>query len=95
MSKFRLLFFFSFVNIYFANVDSYFLLYSMYFTSFEVSIMGLLCFQHVFSICIFLSATERHTYNNQSYQNSMATIDDNSVIPMLAKMRDTRKKKLA
>ena len=32
ISKFRLVFFFSFVNIYFANLDSYFLLQSMYFT---------------------------------------------------------------
>ena len=39
-------FFFSFVNIYFANLDSYFLLYSMYFTSFDLSIMFSTCFYY-------------------------------------------------
>ena len=38
--------FFSFVNIYFANLDSYFLLHSMYFTSFDLSIMFSTCFYY-------------------------------------------------
>ena len=46
ISKFRLVFFFSFVNIYFANLDSYFLLHSMYFTSFDLSIMFSTCFYY-------------------------------------------------
>ena len=45
-SKFRLVFFFSFVNIYFANLDSYFLLHSMYFTSFDLRIMFSTCFYY-------------------------------------------------
>ena len=38
--------FFSFVNIYFANLDSYFLLHSMYFTSFDLRIMFSTCFYY-------------------------------------------------
>ena len=38
--------FFSFVNIYFANLDSCFLLHSMYFTSFDLSIMFSTCFYY-------------------------------------------------
>ena len=38
--------FFSFVNIYFANLDSYFLLHSIYFTSFDLSIMFSTCFYY-------------------------------------------------
>ena len=48
-SDFKILthvFFFSFVNIYFVNLDSYFLLYSMYFTSFDLSIMFSICFYY-------------------------------------------------
>ena len=44
--KFRLVFFFSFVNICFANLDSYFLLHSVYFTSFDLRIMFSTCFYH-------------------------------------------------
>ena len=39
-------FFFSFVNICFANLDSYFLLHSVYFTSFDLRIMFSTCFYH-------------------------------------------------
>ena len=46
ISKFRLVFFFSFVNIYFANLDSFFLLHSMYFTSFDLRIMFSTCFYY-------------------------------------------------
>ena len=46
ISKLRLVFFVSFVNIYFANLDSYFLLHSMYFTSFDLSIMFSTCFYY-------------------------------------------------
>ena len=46
ISKFQLVFFVSFVNIYFANLDSYFLLHSMYFTSFDLSIMFSTCFYY-------------------------------------------------
>ena len=42
----RVFFFFSFVNICFANLDSYFLLDSVYFTSFDLRIMFLTCFYH-------------------------------------------------
>ena len=38
--------FFLFVNIYFANLDSCFLLHSMYFTSFDLSIMFSTCFYY-------------------------------------------------
>ena len=41
--------FFSFVNIYFANLDSYFLLHSMYFTSFDLRIMFSTCFYYRYS----------------------------------------------
>ena len=46
ISKLRLVFFVSFVNIYFANLDSYFLLHSMYFTSFDLRIMFSTCFYY-------------------------------------------------
>ena len=49
ISEFRLVFFFSFVNIYFANLDSYFLLHSMYFTSFDLRIMFSTCFYYRYS----------------------------------------------
>ena len=37
---------FSFVNIYFGNLDSCFLLYSLYFTSFDLRILFSTCFYH-------------------------------------------------
>ena len=40
------IFFFSFVNIYFANLDSYFLLHLVYFTSSDLCIMFSTCFYH-------------------------------------------------
>ena len=46
ISKFWLVFFFSLVNIYFANLDSCFLLHSMYLTSFDLSIMFSTCFYY-------------------------------------------------
>ena len=56
--------FFLFLNIYIsANLDSYFLLHSVYFTS----LTYVLCFQHVFTIGIILSATERHTCSSFRY----------------------------
>ena len=56
ISKFRLVFSFSFVNIYFANLDSYFYCIRCIL---QVS-TSVLCCQHVFTIGIILSATERH-----------------------------------
>ena len=44
--KISTFFFFSFVNISFANLDSYFLLHSMYFTSFDLRIMFSTCFYY-------------------------------------------------
>ena len=51
--------FFLFVNIYFANLDSCFLLHSMYFTRFGLSIMFSTCFYYRYN----LSATERHRHD--------------------------------
>ena len=54
--------FFLFLNIYIsANLDSYFLLHSVYFTS----LTYVLCFHHVFTIGIILSATERHKWSRK------------------------------
>ena len=51
--KFRLVFFFfSFVNICFANLDSYFSLHSVYFTSFDLRIMFSTCFYYRYNFVL-------------------------------------------
>ena len=57
-------FFFSFVNIYFVNLDSFF--YCIRFIL-QVSTY-VLCFQHVFTIGIILSATERHRWHSHEFK---------------------------
>ena len=54
-----LLIIFLFTKIYFVNHESYFVLHSMYFTI--IFLIYVLCFQHVFSTGMILSATECHT----------------------------------
>ena len=54
-----LLIIFVFMKIYFVNLESYFVLHSMYFTM--IFLIYVLCFQHVFSTGMILSATECHT----------------------------------
>ena len=55
--------FFSFLNIYFANLESYFLLHSMYFTSFHLSTMFSKCFYNRYNF----------VRNGTPYQRALAS----------------------
>ena len=76
--------FFLFLNIYIsANLDSYFLLHSVYFTS----LTYVLCFQHVFTIGIILSATERHKHGHNNAKTAAYRIYKRSTAQKLIKYK--------